>query len=240
LLAICVLLSLASSNSAAPPAQPAAAPAPIDPALLKRLTEIDSRASQIKTLSANFEQKKFTALLRRPLVSSGKVKVKGATMRWDTEKPEPTVMVVGEKTVQIYYPAQKTVEEYTLDQRLAELAASPLPRLGVLKDRFAIVEIAPHDIDPKADPQKTLALKLTPIEKELADHVQEVRVLLDIGGGYIVQAEFTDADGDRTVIQFRNIAANADVGDLELKVPPGTKFTRPLEGMKDLPPARSK
>ena len=45
---------------AAPPTQPAAVP-PIDPALLKRLTEIDARASKITTLTGDFEQKKFTA-----------------------------------------------------------------------------------------------------------------------------------------------------------------------------------
>ena len=73
-------------------------------------------------------------------------------MRWDTEKPEPTVMLVGEKTVQLYFPAQKTVEEYPLDKRLAELAASPLPRLGVLKDRFSLRRNSRHkSIDPKAD-----------------------------------------------------------------------------------------
>ena len=202
------------------------------------MTAIDARASKIATLSADFEQKKFTALLRKPLISNGHVRVKGAAMRWDTEKPEPTVMLVGEKTVQLYFPAQKTVEEYTLDQRVAELAASPLPRLGVLKDRFSFTEIPARDIDPKADANKTLALTLAPIDKELAEHVQEVRVLLDIEAGYIVQAELTDADGDRTIIQFHNIRVNADVGDLELKVPPGTKFTRPMDGLQGVPPAR--
>jgi outer membrane lipoprotein-sorting protein len=221
----------------APATQPAP---PVDPALMEKMNAIDAKAAKISTLVADFEQKKFTALLRKPLLSSGVVKVKGNAMRWDTEKPEPSVMLVGEKNVQLYYPAQKTVEEYTLDQRLAELAASPLPRLAVLKARFSFAEIPVHDIDPQADAAKFLALKLTPIDKELAEHVQEVRVLLDSAGGYIVQAELTDADGDRTVIQFRKVSVNAEVGDLGLKVPPGTKFTRPLEGLQEPPPARSK
>jgi outer membrane lipoprotein-sorting protein len=70
--------------------------------------------------------------------------------------------------------------------------------------------------------------------------VQEVRVLLDVAAGNIVQAELTDADGDRTVIQFTNAQVNVEVGDLELKLPSGTKVTRPLEGLRGAPPGRSK
>ncbi|HWE05958.1 MAG TPA: outer membrane lipoprotein carrier protein LolA [Rhizomicrobium sp.] len=204
------------------------------------MTEIDARAQRITSLSADFEQKKFTALLRRPLVSGGRVRVKGATMRWDTQRPEPNVMLVTDKEFQLYYPAQKTVEVYPLDQKLAELAASPLPRLAVLHDRFSFSRIPVAAMDAKADAEKFLALKLTPIPAELREHVQEVRVLLDVAAGNIVQAELTDADGDRTVIRFSNAQVNVDVGELELKLPPGTKVTRPLEGLRGAPPGRSK
>ena len=235
--ALSIILFLASFLCAAPATQPAAAP--IDPALWKKMTDIDARASKISTLVADFEQKKYTALLRKPLISSGKVRVKGASMRWETEKPEPTVMLVGDKDVQLYYPAQKSVEVYTLDQRLAELAASPLPRLAVLKDRFSFAEIPATDMDKSADATKLLALKLTPTQDELRQHAAEVRVLLDMAAGYIVQAELTDGDGDRTVIHFRNVVVNTDVGDLDLKVPAGTKTTRPLEGLQGVPAGRS-
>ena len=239
-LAFCLfaaVLLLPLHASAAPTTQPATA-ATIDPALWARMTEIDARGAKITTLAGDFEQRKFTALLRKPLVSSGKIRVKGAVMRWDTEKPEPTVMLVGEKTVQLYYPAQMSVEQYTLDQRLAELATSPLPRLAILKDRFSFAQIPATDLDAKADPSKYLALKLTPANDELREHVQQVRVLLDTAAGYIVAAEITDADGDRTVIRFSNIAVNVDVGDLDLKMPSGTKVSHPLEGMQGAMPAR--
>lgn len=232
------LLLLAGSIAAAAPAQsqPASAPS-IDPALLAKMNEIDARASRIATLSADFEQKKFTALLRKPLVSSGAVKVKGSIMRWETQRPEQSVMLVTDKEFQIYYPAQKMVEVYSLDQQLGQLAASPLPRLAVLRDRFAFAQIPVAQIGPRKEEGKFLALKLTPIGDELRQHVQEVRVLLDVAAGYIVQAEFADADGDRTVISFDRVQVNAEVGDLELKFPPGTKVVRPLEGLPGSTPS---
>lgn len=204
------------------------------------MLEIDARAARIQTLAADFEQRKYTALLRKPLISAGTVRVKGSAMRWDTRTPEKNVLLVTDKQVEIYYPAQATVEVYPLDQRFADLAASPLPRLAALKQRFAFVQINPAELDKNADPQKYFALELTPLQDELRQHVRRVRVLLDIAGGYIVLAELTDADGDRTLIRFFNLKLNVEVGDLELKTPPGTKFERPLEGLSGQAPDREK
>ena len=220
-------------------AGPSTVPA-VDPKLLAQLQEIDARAAHIQSLSADFEQRKFTALLRKPLISSGNVRVKGATMRWDTLKPEKTTLLVTDKQVEIEYPAQSTVEIYPLDRRFADLAASPLPRLSVLKQKFAFVRIDPATLDKSADPAKTLALELTPVDDELRQHVQRVRVLLDIAAGYIVQFEMTDADGDRTLIHFLNPKLNAEVGELDLKIPAGMKIVRPLEGLPAPSPDRGR
>jgi len=210
--------------------QPGAAVPQRDEALWARLHEIDSRAGRIRSLSASFEQKKSTALLRKPLVSTGRIRIKATVMRWDTDKPEPSVLLIGEREARIYYPDQKLLEVYPLDQRLGELAASPLPRLDALAKKFSFEQIPTKDLDPKAEPSQFLALRLVPTDAALREHVKEVRVLLDVRGAYIVAAEMIDADGDRTVLTFAEVKPNADVGDLELHVPAGTKATRPLEG----------
>jgi outer membrane lipoprotein-sorting protein len=231
---------LPANLDAVPPAtQPATASAP-DPKLMQRLNDIDARAKNITSLSALFEQRKFTALLRKPLITSGNIRVKGSTMRWDTEKPEKNVLLISEKQVEIYYPAQAVVEIYVIDQRLAELASSPLPRLAVLKDRFTFAEIPTAKLEPAADPAKFIGVQLTPISDELRQRLQGVSVLLDATAGYIVHAELTDADGDKTVIRFRDVKVNVDVGEMDLRVPPGTKMTHPLEGLGSSPPAKSK
>ncbi len=229
-----LLLLLTFVPSLVRAADPATAPA-VDPQLMARLTEIDARAATISTLAADFEQRKFTALMRKPLVSNGQIRVKGATLRWDTDRPEKTVLLITDADVRLYYPAQASVEIYTIDQRMAQLASSPLPRLTILKERFSFTEIPAAAMDKAADAAKFLALKLTPIQDELRQHVREVRVLLDIHSGYIVQGEFTDADGDRAVIRFTNVRTNVEIGDLQLKPPPGTKITRPLEGLPNKP-----
>lgn len=212
------------------------ASAPSDAALWEKLTKIDARAGKIKTLAARFEQQKFTALLRKPLVSSGRVRVSGSVMRWDTEKPEPLVMRIDPREAQIYYPSQKSLEVYPLDARLGDLAASPLPRLQVLRSRFAFEQVPTSDLDKSVDPARFVALKLTPTDVSLRQYVQQVRVLLDAEHAYIVAAEVTDGDGDRTVLSFRDVHVDTDVGDLALKVPPDTKVSHPLQGLEGRAP----
>lgn len=201
------------------------------PSLWEKLTEIDQRAGQIKSLSAHFDQQKFTALLRKPLESTGQIRIKGPVVRWDTNQPEPSVLLIDQGEAKIYYPNQKTLEVYPLDKRLADLAASPLPRLEMLKERFGIEQIPAENVDKSAAGRDLIALRLIPKEASVAEHVKQVRVLLDVSNAYIIKAEVTDGDGDRTVLSFRDVQLNADVGDLALIVPPGTTVKHPLEGL---------
>lgn len=227
--AVCVLLLCAGTllRGAAPATQPDDA----DPALWSQLKEIDARAAKIGSLSADFEQRKFTALLTQPLVSTGTVRIHGSIMRWDTLHPQPSVLYADRDEVRIYYPDQKTLEIYPMDQRLGELAASPLPRLDVLRAQFTFERIPTDSMDRTADPKRFLALRLIPRQASLREHVQEVRVLLDAEQAHITRAEITDSDGDRTVLSFSNVRLNADVGDLKLTVPADTRISHPLQGM---------
>lgn len=198
-----------------------------NPALWQKLTEIDARAAKLTDLSADFEQEKHTTLLKKPLISRGRVRIAGSTMRWDTKQPEETVMLLDDKEAKMFYPQQKTLEIYSLGQHLGSLAASPLPKLSVLQNHFAF------DSNDNLD-GKTLEVSLTPTDKALAEHVDQVRVTLDVAGGFILRAEIDDADGDKTVINFTNIKPNTGLqeSDLRLDPPAGTKVTRPLGALE--------
>jgi outer membrane lipoprotein-sorting protein len=127
------------------------------------------------------------------------------------------------------------LEVYTVDQRLGSLAASPFPRLDLLKRYFTFERIPAKDLGPSADDTKHVALRMQPIQPELRKHIDEVRVLLEIATGFVLVAKTTDADGDQVVLSFSNIRANSGVSDrdLELVLPAGVKVTHPLEGSTD-------
>lgn len=215
----------------------AALGAPSDPDLEARLNDVDRRAVQVQDFTARFEQTRHTALLKKPLVSHGLVRMKGSTVRWDTEAPEPAVLHSDGREIKMFYPRQKSLEIYPIDRKLTDLAASPLPRLAALRGHFAIEPIelprepasGEHRRD-HAEVGKQLAVRLTPTDDFLKEHVDSVVVVLDVRGAYVRRVEMNDADGDRTLIRFVDVRLNTGLKDADvgLTVPPGTKVSRPL------------
>jgi outer membrane lipoprotein-sorting protein len=205
-------------------AMPCAASAE-DAKLAARLDDIDRRAGQTADLSGVFRQEKHTALLKKPLVSTGRIRMKGPVVRWDTEQPEPAVLHSDGREIRLYYPRQSVVEVYPIDRRLSDLAASPLPRLAALRDHFRI-----EAGGTPRDPARTIEIRLIPTDKLLAEHVDEVRVTLDVPSACVTKVEMFDADGDTTVIQFTDVKTNTGIKDseLDLVLPAGTKVSRPL------------
>lgn len=201
------------------------------------MVAVDAKAGKIVDLTADFEQQKFTPLLKKPMISSGTVQAKGTAMLWDTRTPEPTIMRVDETEVSLFYPKQKTVEIYPLAGQLSSLAASPLPRLTVLIPHFSFTPGAAKDFgqEERAD---RLVIHLTPTEATLREHVDSVTVLIDAERGFILAFQLVDSDGEKTVIRFSNVKTNTNLEDagLKLKLPAEIKTVRPLEHLGG-PPA---
>jgi outer membrane lipoprotein-sorting protein len=236
----CTLVALFLAMVARGEPGPLERPANVDEKLWKLLTEIDARGGQVKDLKADFTQQKITPLLKKPLVSTGTILIKGSASLWNTVQPEPTVMRIDDREIRLLYPRQKVLEIYATDQRMGSLAASPFPRLDVLKKHFTFERVPAKELEPSADDAKHVALRMQPLDAELRKHVDEVRVLLEVATGFVLKAQTTDADGDQIVLTFSNVRINGGVGDreLELSVPPGVKVTRPLEGSSGSRPGR--
>ena len=165
--------------------------------------------------------------------------MKGSVVRWDTEAPEPSVLHSDGREIRMYYPRQRAVEVYPIDRRLTDLAASPLPRLAALREHFRIEKAELRDLvgneaENEAKQGRRVALRLTPTDSFLKEHVDQVLVLLDADAASVLRVEVDDADGDRTVIRFSEVKLNVGLkeADVALAVPPGTKESRPLEGVQ--------
>ena len=231
LLALLCIVTLAKGD--VPATSPAVATAPSDPELWREMTAVNELGADITRLTADFEQRKFTALLRKPIVSTGRIVARDERVLSVTERPEPSRVLVDAAEIKIYYPGHRVMEVYPIDKDLGALASSPLPKLDVLKRFFTFDRMAAKDLDPSADDASHLAVRLTPSDATLAEHVEEVRVLLDRKTGLVNRVETLDPDGDRNVITFANVRTGDDVTEEPtLEVPPGTKVSRPLERMK--------
>lgn len=201
-----------------------------DPKLIAELEALDAVVAEVVDLRANFEQTKKTPLLRKPLVSSGTVLVKGKTIRWDTLKPHAGVLHVTNDAIRVYYPEQAVVEVFTVDEGLRRLTASPLPRLAQIRDEFTIASYSPSSLDPSATPETHLAIALTPRDERVRTHVREVRVLLNRKRAFAERIELAGPEGETTSIRFENVELNAKVtdGEIALDLPETVRVSYPL------------
>lgn len=230
------LLQPGASPAPAPP--PAAPPAPEAAEFEKQLESVDAAIAKIADLRADFEQTRRTPLLKKPLTSSGVIRCKGELVRWDTTKPRESSLLISKSRIRVYYPGDKLVEEYPVDESLRDVAGAPLPRLTVLKARFEIAALSPKDLGETGD-KNLLAVLLTPRSKELRRHVATVKVLIDLTINAATKVVMTDADGEVTEVSFRNVKINTGLTTEEVDppLPEGVRVSRPLGEPKAAEPA---
>jgi outer membrane lipoprotein-sorting protein len=227
----CTLFA-AVANSAVPSTLPTTAPSGLDAAMWERMKLIDHAAAQIADLTADFEQQKQTTLLKNPIVSIGSVWSRRSEMLWNTRAPEPTIMHVDENQIILYYRDQKTAEIYPVSGPLARLTASPVPRLADLLRHFSFTDASSTDLGVDSEPDQE-AFLLTPTDRDISDHVENVIVLIDAKAGFILAFKMTDSDGEITLLRFSNVKINTQFDDkrLRLELPADVKTVHPLENV---------
>lgn len=201
-----------------------------EPTFEERLERVDRGMAAVNDLRADFEQRKQTSLLKRPLVTKGKLLSKGGSVLWETSQPRVTRMLVTDKQVKIFYPDDNLVEVYPMDARFREAAGGPLPRLAALRERFQILELDPTELKDAPNGAARLALRLQPIGDDLKQHITSVRVLIDERVPCADRIIFSSPDGDETEIRFSNVKINTNVGDseLDLRLPADVKVSEPV------------
>lgn len=196
------------------------------PASLARLEAIDARAQQIRSISADFIQEKRSPLLSDAITTRGTLAATGSNVLWSATEPESSQTQVSDTQLQIYYPRQNLVEQYTLTPATAALAASPLPKLSALQATFELIDDAGEGLPLR---EGTIAIRLNPRDAELSKYVDHVRVLLDVDRAVVVAFEMTDPDGEVTLTRFERIVTNAklDDADVTLRLPANVKRVSP-------------
>jgi outer membrane lipoprotein-sorting protein len=212
-----------------PPTRPDAA-SPGDGAFEKRIESIDRAMEKIVDLRADFEQRKHTPLLKKPMISRGSLLVKGQSVRWDTREPRRSTMRISNGRLRMYYPDDQLLEVYPVREDMKDLGGAPLPRLLALRARFEITAASVKELGAEEGNPHLLAVLLVPKGEEMRRHVQSVRVLIDDTGPVATRVVMTDAEGETTEISFSHIRINAGVeqDEIELHLPEGVRVSHPL------------
>lgn len=208
----------------------AATPAAADgPTLEQVLARIEARGREIVDFRARFRQEKTIYVLDKPLVSTGRVLFQRAgRLRWETESPEPSSLVIDEKGMKVYLPKLGQLEVYDLPGKDALGAIMPLfGQSAADLGRMYQAELRA----PGAASEIVLAL--TPNNERVRRAVARIEVALDEKTLLPRRLAYFDPNGDEARTTFEAVEPNVGLGDgdMTIAVPAGTVVKKPLGGL---------
>ena len=219
---------------------PAAADQPVDgdASLIDRLKQIDKANDAIEDLSATFEQRRYSPLLRKPIESKGALRsVKGLT-RWDTNEPSEQTMIVKSDRLELFDPEAKTLDVYPIERRFGELLANPRPAVGDWLEQFVIERAEPDALSKqmrerckiKEGGEGVLLIRLSPREEKLAEMIERLVIVIDVETSLSRGMAWLSGEQEQTEIVFRDtkVDAGIEAKDLRLNLPDSVRVAYPL------------
>jgi outer membrane lipoprotein-sorting protein len=192
---------------------------------------MDNAGQGFKTLTADIEHIKYTAVVKDTSTETGKIWVrKDSKMRIDFLNPDPRTIIRDGDHLYIYTPKISRVEEYNIgkhldmaDQYLALGFGSQSERL---KKNFQIT-LAPEDT---LDGRKMAVLELVPLNDDAKKQIDKIQIWVDEASWLPVQQKFFETgSGDYFISKYTNVLENLKIGDGKFKPdwPKGTKVEKP-------------
>jgi outer membrane lipoprotein-sorting protein len=183
------------------------------------LNRMDRVASDFRSLTADIEQIKYTAVVNDTSTETGKIFVRrDQKMRIDLDKPDPKTILRTGDSLFIYTPKINRVEEYSLGKHRD--IVDQYMRLGFgtksqdLRKSYDIKLLGEEEVDHK----KTLLLELTPKSEEVRKQITKIQMWVDEASWLPVQQKFFEASGgDYFLVKYSNIMKNLKIDDSKFK-----------------------
>jgi len=195
--------------------------APLSEADLKNLL---AGIRQNRSTQADFQEERVIRLMKKPILSSGKVWFQPPNkFRREVKGNSPSVTVSDGRQLWIYYPNFKSAERYPLGK------GSPLDStVAAINSALNLENIENMFQIDAAKTDKGYELTLTPRTASMRRAFQK----LDLRVNDNLRVERTDMllpNGDRIVTTYSNqMRAPIPASTFEFKPPPGTEVTTPL------------
>jgi len=197
------------------------------------LNRLDRAGSQFKGMAANFVNVKHTAIVNEDSKSSGTIKIKKIKRTpppddilglLDFTAPDKRVVALTGKTVQIYLPNLKTVQEVDLGKHKVWVEQFFLFGFGTsrsdLEAAYNVTLGGPETIGSEA----TTRLVMTSKNPEVSRQLSKFELWVSDKTGMPVQQKFYEPSGDSNVFTYSDMKTpNFKDSDLQLKLPSNTK-----------------
>ena len=183
------------------------------------LDMMDKSAKDFRSLTADLENIKYTAVVKDTSTETGQIWVRhDQKMRIDITKPEPRTMLRTGNSLFLYNPKLNRVEEYDLGKNGAMV--DQYARLGFgtksedLKKSYLVTVTGEEDLDHK----KTVVLELTPKSEQMRSQVARIQMWIDEASWLPVQQKFYETGaGDYIEFHYTNMMKNLKINESKFK-----------------------
>ncbi len=184
------------------------------------LNMMDAGARDFRTLTANVEHIKFTAVVSDTSTEYGQMwfRKKDEKMRIDFSRPDPrTILRLGDSLF-IYTPKINRVEEYSLGKNRALVDQYLLLGFGSrsdsVKKSYSVTFAGEQELDGK----KTLLLELVPKSDEVRAQISKIQMWIDESAWLPIQQKFFETgSSDYFIAHYTEIKKNLKIDDSKFK-----------------------
>ena len=198
------------------------------------LSMMDRSSQDFKSLTADIEHVKYTAVVQDTSTETGEIYVrkdgKDFKMRIDFQRPDLRTILRNGDNLYIYTPKIGRVEEYNLGKNrgLADqyLALGFGTRSELLRKNYGVTLTGEEELEGR----KTALLELVPNSAEARRQITKIQMWVDEASWLPVQQKFFEAgSGDYFMSKYTKVLKNLKIGDNKFKAdwPKGTRVEKP-------------
>ena len=183
------------------------------------LAMMDKSAKDFRSLTADIENVKFTAVVNDTSTETGQIFVRhDQKMRIDITKPEPRTILRTGDSLFLYNPKMNRVEEYNLGKNRAMV--DQYVRLGFgtksddLKKSYLVTVTGEQELDHK----KTVVVELTPKSDQVRAQITRIQMWIDEASWLPIQQKFYETgSGDYILFHYTNVMKNLKISEAKFK-----------------------
>ncbi|MGH9742335.1 MAG: LolA family protein [Candidatus Acidiferrum sp.] len=183
------------------------------------LEMMDRSAKDFRSLTADIENVKYTAVVKDTSTETGQIWVRrDQKMRIEITKPEPRTILRTGDSLFIYNPKIKRVDEYDLGKNRAMV--DQYIRLGFgtksedIKKSYLVAVSGEEDLDHK----KTILLVLTPKSEKIRSQISRIEMWIDEASWLPLQQKFYETgSNDYILFHYTNLMKNLKISDSKFK-----------------------
>ncbi len=180
---------------------------------------MDNSAKDFRSLTAEIEHVKYTAVVKDTSIETGLIYVrKDDKLRIDFLKPDPRTILRNGDNLYIYTPKIGRVEEFNIGKNRAMADQYLVLGFGTksdsLRKNYAVKFLGEEDLDGR----KMALLELIPKAEEVHKQIEKIEMWVDEASWMPMQQKFFETgSGDYFMSRYKAVMKNLKIGDSKFK-----------------------